>query len=215
MRWGGLAHPPFAVSDSHRRNAPPRPASRSRQITRQLVLEFGEVTRDHGQVEAPEDRLLRLSVEQETERRLHTALRRVLAAGQPLEGRLRHRDVVARLALPFGDHYLEFEGLARADAPNLDHVDLRGRFARRLVYGNPAGEESARSKTADAILRATHWPRRRGRAQCGRCSSAGARETVLRPRLNASSTGASSATASSGLVASSTTRSAKQPTCNP
>src|SRR5262249_42538303 len=105
----------------------PRPASRSRQITRQLALEFGEVARDHRHVEAPEDRLLRLAVEQEAERRLDAALRRMLAAGEPLEGLLPHRDAVTRLPLALGDQPLKFERLARADAPNLDHVDLHGK----------------------------------------------------------------------------------------
>ena len=41
---------------------------------RQLPLEFGEVTRDHRHVEASENQLLWLAVEQETEGRLKTAL---------------------------------------------------------------------------------------------------------------------------------------------
>ena len=40
-----------------------------REVMRQLPLEFGEVTRDHRHVEASENRLLWLAVEQETEGR--------------------------------------------------------------------------------------------------------------------------------------------------
>jgi hypothetical protein len=46
---------------------------------RQLPLEFGEVARDHRHVEASENRLFWLAVEQETEGCLKTALGRMLA----------------------------------------------------------------------------------------------------------------------------------------
>src|SRR5262245_15688782 len=52
------------------------------------------------------------------------------------------------------------------------------------------------------------------RGHCGRCSVA-LRDTVLRPRLNAWSTGLTSATAMSGATASSTTRSAVFPGTSP
>src|SRR5918996_3939478 len=96
---------------------------------RQLPLELGEVARDHCHVEAAEDRLLRLAVEQEPEGRFQTALRRMLAGRQPLARLLRHRDVVAGLALSFADHHLELERLALArvalgGAPDLDHFRL-------------------------------------------------------------------------------------------
>jgi hypothetical protein len=51
-----------------------------REVTRQLSLEFGEVTRDYRRVEASENRLLRLAVEQEAEGRLETAFRRMLVS---------------------------------------------------------------------------------------------------------------------------------------
>jgi hypothetical protein len=48
--------------------------SEPREVTRQFAIEFGEIARDHRYVETTENRLLRLAVEQETERRLETTL---------------------------------------------------------------------------------------------------------------------------------------------
>src|SRR3954468_5741595 len=93
-------------------------------------LEFGEVTRDHRQVEASENRLLWLAVEQETEGRLQTALGRMPAGRQPLAHFTRHRDVVASLALSFTNDHFEIERAALANASDLDHCDL---LSPRLV----------------------------------------------------------------------------------
>lgn len=54
--------------------------SGSGQVARQFSLELGEVARDHRHVEACQDRLLRLAVQQEQECRLETALWRVRAS---------------------------------------------------------------------------------------------------------------------------------------
>ena len=91
---------------------------------RQLPLEFGKVTRDHRHVEASENRLLWLAVEQETEGRLKTALGRMLAGRQPLAHFTRHRDVVTSHALSFTNDHFEIERDALANAPDLDHGDL-------------------------------------------------------------------------------------------
>ena len=91
---------------------------------RQLPLEFGEVTRDHRHVEASENRLLWLAVEQETEGRLQTALGRMPAGRQPFAHFTRHRDVVTSHALSFTNDHFEIERDALANASDLDHGDL-------------------------------------------------------------------------------------------
>src|SRR5260370_32202241 len=94
-----------------------------REVARQLWLEFGEVARDHRRVEASENRLLRLAVEQEAEGRLETAIRRMLPGCQPLAHLSRHRHVVTGLTRSFTDDHLEIERVALGNAPDLDHVD--------------------------------------------------------------------------------------------
>src|SRR6266540_3952273 len=80
--------------DSHRPLQFLATPSRPREIPRQLALELGKVARDHGDVEASEDRLLGLAIEQETEGCLEAPLRRMLAGGEPRARLARHRDVV-------------------------------------------------------------------------------------------------------------------------
>ena len=55
-----------------------------REIMRQFTLEFGEVARDLRHVEASENQLLWLAVEQESEGRLKAALWRMVPARQPV-----------------------------------------------------------------------------------------------------------------------------------
>ena len=100
---------------------------------RQLPLEFGEVTRDHRHVEASENRLLWLAVEQETEGRLKTALGRMLAGRQPLAHFTRHRDAVTSYALSFTNDHFEIERDALANAPDA-RWSKRDLSAKHYVY---------------------------------------------------------------------------------
>src|SRR6516225_10855599 len=97
--------------------------SELRKVTWHLPLELGEVARDRGHVEAPEDRFLGLAVEQEPERHLDTAFWRMLPRRQPLAHLSRHGDVVTGLALSFTDDHIENERVVRGSAPDLNHVD--------------------------------------------------------------------------------------------
>jgi hypothetical protein len=54
----------------------------------------------------------------------------MLAGRQSLTGLLGHRDVVTGLALPFADDHLEFERIALASAPDLDHIDPLHQWVR-------------------------------------------------------------------------------------
>src|SRR6478736_9837558 len=86
-----------------------------------------------------------------------------------------------------------------AMAGDVEHVlDREGQAAQRAF--ERAGKLDLRM-AAKGVVRIVD-------GHCGRCRVAGCRDTVLRPRLNAWSTGASSATAASGLAQSRTTRSA-------
>src|SRR5262249_4550104 len=100
--------------------------SELRKVTWHLPLELGEVARDRRHVEAPEDRLLGLAVEQEPEGRLETAFWRMLPRRQPLAHLSRHGDVVTSLVLSFADDHLENERVVLGSAPDLNHVDLLG-----------------------------------------------------------------------------------------
>src|SRR5438128_3670544 len=79
--------------------------SEPRKVTWHLPLELGEVARDRGHVEAPEDRFHGLAVEQEPERHLDTAFWRMLPRRQPLAHLSRHGDVVTGLTLSFADDH--------------------------------------------------------------------------------------------------------------
>src|SRR5262245_34136131 len=104
---------------------------------RQLSLELGEVAGNLRHVEAPENRFLRLTIEQEPEGCFEAALRCVFACRQPLAHRSRHRDVVTSLALSLGDDHIENEGVARSSEPDLDHVALlAARVKSRLAVRN-------------------------------------------------------------------------------
>src|SRR5262245_37725000 len=100
--------------------------SELRKVTWHLPLELGEVARDRGHVEAPQDRFLGLVVEQEPEGRLDTAFWRMLPRREPLAHLARHGDVVTSLALSFADDHLENERVVLGSAPHLNHVDLLG-----------------------------------------------------------------------------------------
>jgi len=79
----------------------PIPSGPPLEIMRQLLLEFWEVARDHRHVEASENRLLWLAIEQKTEGRLKTALERMFAGHQPFAHFTGHGDMVTRLARSF------------------------------------------------------------------------------------------------------------------
>src|SRR5215813_11494212 len=98
--------------------------SELRKVTWHLPFELGEVARDHGHVEASEDRFLGLAVEQEPEGRLDAAFWRMLPRRQPLAHLLRHGDVVTSLTLSFADDHLKNERVVLGSAPDLNHVDL-------------------------------------------------------------------------------------------
>jgi len=107
--------------------------SEPREVARQFPIEFGEIARDHRYVEMYENRLLRLAVEQETERRLETTLRRLSTDCQPVARFSRHRDVVMGLTSSFTNDHLESEGVILRNAPDLDHVDLLSRLRNRSL----------------------------------------------------------------------------------
>src|SRR5438128_2270569 len=98
--------------------------SEPRKVTWHLPLELGEVARDRGHVEAPEDRFHGLAVEQEPERHLDTAFWRMLPRRQPLAHLSRHGDVVTGLTLSFADDHLKNERVVLGSAPDLNHLDL-------------------------------------------------------------------------------------------
>src|SRR5215469_4709578 len=102
----------------------PIPSGPPLEIMRQLLLEFWEVARDHRHVEASENRLLWLAIEQKTEGRLKTALGRMFAGHQPLAHFTGHGDMVTSLARSFTNDHFETERAALANAPDLDHGDL-------------------------------------------------------------------------------------------
>lgn len=88
------------------------PESGLRQIARQLALEAGKVAGDQGDVDASEDRLFGLTIEQESERRLKAALRRVSALRQSLASVAHHRHMMTALAAAFADDHPDFKRLA-------------------------------------------------------------------------------------------------------
>src|SRR6516165_3076287 len=102
----------------------PIPSGPPLEIMRQLLLEFWEVTRDHRHVEASENRLLWLAIEQKTEGRLKTALERMFAGHQPFAHFTGHGDMVTRLARSFTKRPLRNERAALTNAPDLDHGNL-------------------------------------------------------------------------------------------
>src|SRR5438270_8658025 len=115
-----------------------------RKVTWNLLLELGEIPRDCCDVEAPEDRLLRLPVEQELEGRLETTLRRMLARGQPFACVSRHGDLVTSLTLSFADDHLENERILLGSPANLDHVDLLRMHVPALAGGCSVGRDAER-----------------------------------------------------------------------
>src|SRR5262249_55950567 len=83
-----------------------------RKVTWHLPLELGEVARDHRYIEASENRLLWLAIEQETEGRLKTALGRMFAGHQPLAHFTGHGGMVTSLARSFTNDHFETERAA-------------------------------------------------------------------------------------------------------
>src|SRR5437660_11517424 len=98
--------------------------SEPRKVTWHLPLELGEVARDRGHVEAPEDRFLGLAAEQEPKRHLDTAFWRMLPRRQPLAHLSRHGDVVTGLTICFADGLLRNKTVVLGRAPDLNHVEL-------------------------------------------------------------------------------------------
>ena len=121
-RHARVGQPPIARS--HRSQGIPCPGAGlvtqggDRANQRALTLEFGEVARDHRGVEASENRLLRLAIEQEAEGRLETAFRRMLAGCQPLAHLSRHRHAVTGFTASFTDDHLEIQRVALGNAPD-------------------------------------------------------------------------------------------------
>jgi hypothetical protein len=91
------------------------------EVAWQLALELGKVTEDHSNVETPQNRLLRLAIKQELERRLDAMLRRARAHRQSFASVSCHRDVIAILAVSHADDDFEFEWIAFAGSLDLDH----------------------------------------------------------------------------------------------
>src|SRR6266852_8426983 len=129
---GGF-QPRFIGSRPRCQKKPAHARSGPREIARQLLLEFGEVARDHGHIEAPEDQFFRLPVEQESESRVETTLWRMLACGEPLARLLRHRHLMAALAFSLPDDHLECKRVALPSALNFDHPRLRRPGLRRRL----------------------------------------------------------------------------------
>src|SRR5215813_1166943 len=126
----------------------PIPSGPPLEIMRQLLLEFWEVARDHRHVEASENRLLWLAIEQKTEGRLKTALGRMFAGHQPLAHFTGHGDMVTRLARSFTNDHFETERAVLTNAPDLDHgnplvknwragLDSAAKRARNMSFRNP------------------------------------------------------------------------------
>src|SRR5215813_12979067 len=112
----------------------PIPSGPPLEIMRQLLLEFWEVARDHRHVEASENRLLWLAIEQKTEGRLKTALGRMFAGHQPLAHFMGHGNMVTRLARSFTNDHFETERAALTNAAGLDSAAKR---ARNMSFRNP------------------------------------------------------------------------------
>jgi len=81
------------------------------------------MVRYHHHIEASKNRLLRLAIEQETEGRVETLFRTMLAASQSFPRRLGHRDVVAGLASPVAHDHLEIRGISLGNAQDLNHSE--------------------------------------------------------------------------------------------
>src|SRR6266436_6254475 len=133
--------------------------SELRKVTWHLPLELGEVARDRGHVEAPEDRFLGLAVEQEPERRLDTAFWRMLPRRQPLAHRSRHGDVVTGLTLAFADDHLKNERVVLGSAPDLNHIDLL-RDTRILKGFGPCSPPRPFGFSVMVANRPEFWPPR-------------------------------------------------------
>lgn len=99
--------------------------SGSREVARQFALEFGKVTGDHGDVETPQDRFLRLAIKQELECCFDAPLGRVRAHRQSFASLSCHRDVMASLAVSHTDGDLEFKWIAFAGSLDLDHSSVQ------------------------------------------------------------------------------------------
>src|ERR1051326_2600553 len=91
------------------------------QIFRQLALEFRKIARDDRHVEAPEDRLFGLAVEQEAERRFDQPFRVLRAGGKARTSLARDRDLMPCLA-PLAPNDHQPGGVSGSGAPPLNHV---------------------------------------------------------------------------------------------
>ena len=140
------------------------PLLEPREVARYFPIEFGEIARDHRQVEASENRLLRLAVEQEAERRLDKTLGRVLPACQPIARLARHRDVVTGLTPSFTDDNLEIERVVLCNSPDFNHVDHLSRLSAHYPgtggrnQAEAAEQEQEGSSAAEKSTPAHEWP---------------------------------------------------------
>lgn len=112
-----------------------------RKVTRQLALEFREITGNHGNVEAAQDGFLRLAIEQKPERRLDQPLRALFAPRQALASLTRDRHLVARLVAALMDDDLERKRVAALDLSDFNQachascLTMRRAYRRRCAYG--------------------------------------------------------------------------------
>jgi hypothetical protein len=91
------------------------------EVAWQCALELGKVTRDHSDVETPQDRLLGFAIKEESEGRLDATLRQVRAHRQSFASVSSHCDVMASVAISNTDDDLEFEWITFAGSLDLDH----------------------------------------------------------------------------------------------
>ena len=91
------------------------------EVAWQCALELGKVTRDHSDVETPQDRLLGFAIKEESEGRLDATLRQVRAHRQSFASVSSHCDVMASFAISNTDDDLEFEWITFAGSLDLDH----------------------------------------------------------------------------------------------
>src|SRR6266567_4092458 len=96
-----------------------------------------KVTRDHSDVETPQDRLLGLAIKQEFERRLDATLRRVRACRQSLASVSHHRHMMASLAVSHRDDDREFKWITFAGSLDLDHSYLHRNRCSRSAFSVP------------------------------------------------------------------------------
>lgn len=94
----------------------------SGEIARQRLLEFRKIARDGSDIEAPENRRIRLAVEQKAERRLNTLLCRLRSCPELRVRRQRHRHGVVRFGPGLPDNHVELERIVASAASDRDLI---------------------------------------------------------------------------------------------